>query len=394
MLRQWEFHQPTRIVFGRGTIRNLAEAVRPWGKTALLVGYRDPRELQTAYDAALERLRAAGLGVSLGLAITPEPSGEQIVQLAAIARDIRADVILGIGGGSVLDAAKVVALLCRTEAPLESFFLTNPARHPLDEALPVVAVPTTAGTGAEVTDIAVVGHRDAHGQEFKASLFGPAIRPKVALLDPDLTIGTPAKVTAASGVDALAHAIEACLSRRATPVSTALAGEAVRLISAHLAQAVAAPDDPEPRESLLLAATLAGLALSSAGVTAAHAVAHALGAVLKVPHAQAVALATPVMLRYNLVSCRQEYAMLAHCCGLTADDPQPLPERFVAHIAALLGQVGLAQHLPVAEKATAAVLDRLVANAFAYARVPITLNPARMNEAALRGVFAALFSEG
>jgi len=393
MLRQWDFFQPTRIVFGRGSVRKLAEAVAPWGRAPLWIGYRDAQGLQPIYDSTLDALRKAGLNATACPGVTPEPPGEEIAEMAAVAKAAGADVIVACGGGSVVDAAKAVALLCRTEAPLDSFFLGGREARPLTDALPVVAVPTTAGTGSEVTEIAVVGHRDEQGRPFKASLFGPVLRPKVAVLDPDLTLGCPAPLTAACGADALAHAIEACLSRRATPVSTLLAGEAVRLISTWLPKAVASPDDPQAREPLLLAATLAGQALSTAGVTAAHAVAHALGAVLGMPHAVAVAEATPVMLRHNLDACREEYAALAERCGLARDDSQPLPERFVEHITGLLDQLGLLRRGPAVGPVTDELLDRLVADAFAHTRAPITLNPARMNEAALRGVFAALLSE-
>lgn len=393
MLRQWEFHQPTRILFGPGTVAKLAEVAQPFGNRALVIGYRQPGALQPAYDQALQGLREAGLTAQPCFEITSEPPAQEIEDAAATARRFQADMVVGIGGGSILDAAKAVALLARNTDPLESFFLSASSPKPVAEALPVVAVPTTAGTGSEVTDIAVVGYCDSQGVAAKASIFGPAIRPKAALLDPDLTMHCPPGVTAACAADALAHAIEACLCRRASPMSSLVAAEAVQRISESLPRAIAAPDDPEPRQSLLLAAALAGMAISSAGVTAAHAVAHALGAILKVPHAEAVAATTPIMLRHNLPACREQYALLARSCGLVQDDPEQLPERFIEHITGLLRSAGLPQRVTVRDERPVGLVDQLVANAFTHTRIPITLNPARINQAAMAKLFEEVLGQ-
>jgi alcohol dehydrogenase class IV len=191
----------------------------------------------------------------------------------------------------------------------------------------------------------------------------------------------------------LGHAIEACMSRAANPISTALAVRAVGLIVANLPRAVANPDNPEPREPLALAATLAGAAFNAAGVTAAHAIAHALGAILHVPHAEAVAIATPLMLCYNAEACAEVYAELAVVCGLRADSPEELAACFVEQIGELLRSVGLPERIAVPADAPPDLPAALARNAVAHSPLPLRLNPRKLDEAALRELMGEICAQ-
>ena len=295
MPRFWDFSLPTQIQFGRGGLRRLGQFTADLGTTAMLVGYEDRTGLEDIYAKAEKLLEKVGVKVSTFYAIPPDPAAPLIERGAELARRDDVDVVVGVGGGSVMDAAKGIAALSRLGGNLWDHTSANTRSKPILDTVPVLAVPTTAGTGSEVSNVAVFTHENAgsvEGVAIKDAIVGPALRPKVALVDPDLTAGCPASLTAACGADALGHAIESCISRRATPIASALAGQAVSLIVNHLGAAVANPESPEHREPLAMAATMAGAAFSAAGVVVSHAIAQALGGVLHVPHGLSVALAT------------------------------------------------------------------------------------------------------
>ncbi len=387
----WEFCMPTRVRFGRGTLRRIGQTTAAFGSRVMLVGYRDRAGLEDVYTKAAEALQAAKLQAIEYFEIAPEPDATTAERGAALARDQGVEAVVGLGGGSVLDAAKGIAALARMDGRAWGFTDANRRSRPVTESLPVLAVPTTAGTGSEVTALAVFEHRTPEDETpLKATLYGPAVAPRAAIVDPDLAVGTPPFVTAACAADALGHAIESCMSRRANPVSTVLAQRAVALIVENLTRSVDEPDDPEPREPLALAATLAGAAFDQAGVTMTHAIAHALGAVLHVPHAVAVAIGTPVNLRYNMEVCSPVYARLARACELAADTEEHLAEAFVERIIDLLRGVGLPDRVEAPADAPPDLAARLAENASASTAAALRFNPRKVDEPSLRVVFEGL----
>lgn len=376
LLRNWEFQLPTRVAFGRGGVRKLGAAVQALGRTALVVGYRDCPALAEAYAKLAAALRAAGVAATEFLAVHGEPEAQLVADGAAAARAGGCEVVVGIGGGSVIDAAKGIALVARSGGALGDYADANPQRRAADEALPVVALPTTAGTGAEVTDVAVFRRAaEADRPAAKISITAAALRPKAAIIDPDLAAANPPRLVAACGIDAFAHAVEASMSRAANPLSRLLAREAASLIFRNLPAAVAWPQDAQPRDALALAAMLAGMAFQQSGVTLAHSVAHALGALMDMPHAEAVAVAMPLGLRFNAEACADVYAELAAACGTTEDFP--------AAVATLLRSVGLAERIPFPQNAPSDLPARLAENAFATTPQPLRLNPRKIDQAML-----------
>ncbi len=430
MLPQWDFQLATRVRFGRGMLRRLGESAAALGKKALLVGYRDRTGTEEALVRARRSLDAAGLAVSEFLDVPPDPDAQVAEAGAKAAVECGAEVVVGMGGGSVIDAAKGIAALARLGGTLWDYADVNRESRRVTDSLPVVAVPTTAGTGSEVTSVAVFTvrgkgdsivvagfpteppprpqvslPRDAtgdvplrRGQEtraeratpLKASIYGPAASPAAAIVDPDLTLGSPPSLTAACGADALGHAIESCMSRRANPVASLLAERAVGLVVGNLARAVEEPADPGPREALALAATLAGAAFNSAGVTMTHAIAHALGAVLGVPHGRAVAIATPLNLRYSAAECVEVYARLARACSIGGQTPEEQAEAFVARVTGLLHSVGLPDHVEAPPGAAPDLAARLARNAIESTEVALKLNPRKVDEPSLRIIFEGL----
>ena len=397
MLRNWQFQLPTRIQFGRGGLRKLGEVAGEFGSSALLVGYRDQTGLEETYARAQRVLGDAGIRVTPFFEVSPDPEAELAAEGARRAGRVGTDVVIGLGGGSVIDAAKGIAAVARMGGEIWDYTGANENSRRITDAVPLVAVPTTAGTGAEVTALAVFTHHGVGPMPelpLKASASGPAVSPKVALVDPNLTVGSPPQLTATCGADALGHAIESCISRRANPVATALASQAVALITKNLARAVHQPDDPEPREPLSLAATLAGAAFDSAGVTMTHSIAQALGGLLHVPHGEAVAVATPLNLRYNAECCVGQYSRLAHVCGIEADTPEQRADRFVEFIVELLRSVGLPDRVQVPDGSPDDLAERLARNAFDGSPMPLKLNPRKIERGTLTELLKGILQTG
>ncbi len=386
MLTRWEFQLPTRIQFGRGGLGKLGGIAKGFGDSALLVGYGDRTGLEKTYARAAESLSKAGLSVTEFCEIPPDPDAALAVEGARRATEAGVDVVIGLGGGSPIDAAKGVAAMVKMGGKPWDYAGTNPKSRPVTDSLPLIAVPTTSGTGTEVTAVAVFTHHDVPSESeypLKASIGGPAIMPEVALVDPDLTVGSPPQLTAACGADALGHAIEACMSRRANPFSSALAGRAVALVVENLPKAVENPDDPGFRERLALASNMAGVAFGVAGVIMTHSIAHALGAVLHVPHGVAIAVGTPLNLRYNAEVCRDVYAELAHYCGIVDGSPDARAAKFIDCIVELLGSIGLPQRVEVPADAPDDLAARIAQNAFESTLKPLEWTPRKIDEPTL-----------
>lgn len=390
MADRWEFHVPTKIRFGPGSLRKLGEEAKRLGNSGLLVGYRECKALKEAYVRAAKSMNDAGLRVTEFLEVEAEPPAESAAEGARAAVRAGVDLVVGLGGGSPLDVAKGIAVLVRSGGSLWDYTRANPRARPAADALPILAVPTTSGTGSEVTQVAVFTHYGRSSlpeSALKAPIVGPALVPKVALVDPGLSAGAPPGLTAACGVDALGHAVEAWTSRRANPISAALAARAVALVLEHLPRAVEAPDDPGPRGPLALASTLAGAAFSTTSVTLPHAMAHALGGVLDVAHGEAIAIATPLSLRYNAECCREAYCRLAEACGIPADSPARQADRFVERIVELIRCVGLPDRVSLPQRAPEDLAARLARNAVESMRDPLAWNPRPVDEATLVPLF-------
>ena len=289
---------PRRMVFGRGQAANLGEEVRLLGAKRVLV-VLDPTVAEAGVaQPALESLEAAKVAYSVYSDITREPEPAEADQAAAMGRDFKAKAVVGLGGGSALDLAKAASILMTNDGQATDYVGLGKVRKP---GVPVICLPTTAGTGSECTWTAVFTRR---ADKFKGGINGRELFPHTAILDPLLTVTCPAYITAIVGMDALTHAMEAYTSRQANPMSDLVALEAVSLIGRWLRPAVAHGDNLEARENMLLGSYLAGLALARAGVGAVHAMAYPLGAFYDIPHGEANAVLLPYVLAYNLIACR------------------------------------------------------------------------------------------
>jgi alcohol dehydrogenase class IV len=288
---------------------------------------------------ALDALRAAGVEAAVFDAVVADPPESVVEAGVAAARAHGAEAVIGFGGGSSLDVAKLVALLARSGEALSGIYGVGLAQGP---RLPLLLAPTTAGTGSEVTPISIV----TTGAHEKRGVVSPILIPDIALLDADLTLGLPPAVTAATGVDAMVHAIEAYTSASPNnnPLSRALAVEALRLIGAHIRRAVHHGADRDARAAMLLGSMLAGQAFANSPVAAVHALAYPLGGHFGIPHGLSNALVLPHVLRFNAPACGPLYAQLAPH-ALPDLPPGAGADAFVAGIERLCADLGLPPRL-------------------------------------------------
>ncbi len=274
---RFEFLTANHLVFGPGTLKEAGKHAKEWGRKALVVHGSDPSRA-----ARLISLLNEAHITTREFSITGEPTVEAVVIGAGMARDWGADMVIGIGGGSVIDAAKAIAGLMRNEDPVEDYLEVVGKGLPLElPAAPWIAIPTTAGTGAEATKNAVL---TVPSRNLKVSLRSPHLLAPLAIIDPELALGTPPAVTAATGMDALCQLIEAYVCTRANPMTDALCAAGIPKAALALPAAYADPHALAPRCVMALGALWSGMALANAGLGAVHGFASPLGGLLGAPH--------------------------------------------------------------------------------------------------------------
>lgn len=300
------FNTTPSIVFEPGAAARLgAIAGRRLGASILFVTDPGLRKLGLC-DAALASLEADGRRLAVFDSVEADPSRATLIKAVQAGRAAGVTGVVGFGGGSSLDVAKLAALLLGSGEDLDEAWGVAQAKGP---RLPLVLVPTTAGTGSEVTPVSII----TVGEEEKRGVSSPLILPDIAVLDAGLTIGLPAAITAATGVDAMVHAIEAYASRNANnnPLSRMLARQALQLLGANIEKAVFEGKDLEARGAMLLGSMLAGQAFANSPVAAVHALAYPIGGTFHVPHGLSNALVLPHVLRFNAPDAAQLYAEIA-----------------------------------------------------------------------------------
>ncbi|WP_414447006.1 iron-containing alcohol dehydrogenase [Burkholderia sp. 22PA0099] len=309
-MNPFQFHAPSTLVVETGAAARLTEILQA------LRSLRGPlRRLFVVSDAGVERaglldaplaaLREHGITVTIFSDVEADPSSTTVETASRAAIEAQADAVMGFGGGSPMDVAKLVALLAGSGETLDAVYGVGLAKGP---RLPLVLVPTTAGTGSEATAVAIV----TTGEGQKKGVVSPLLVPDCAVLDAALTIGLPRAATAATGIDAMVHAIESYTSKRLkNPLSDSLARDAMRLLSRHIEPACHDGTHLPAREAMLLGASLAGLAFANAPVAAVHALAYPVGARFHVPHGLSNSLVLPAVMRFNLREAVAPYAELA-----------------------------------------------------------------------------------
>ncbi|TBY58829.1 iron-containing alcohol dehydrogenase [Rhizobium leguminosarum bv. viciae] len=300
------FNTTPQIVFRTGAAAGIGDIVKKkLGERILFVTDAGLRGLGLC-DPALASLAASGIEVTVFDSVEADPSLATVMAASDMARPAGVTGIIGFGGGSSLDVAKVVALLCGSGENIDEAWGVGNAKGP---RLPLVLVPTTAGTGSEVTSVSII----TVGGGEKRGISSPIILPDIAILDADLTIGLPAHITAATGIDAMVHAIESYASKSANnnPLSKMLARQALQLLGANIEKAVFDGQDRAARGAMLLGSMLAGQAFANSPVAAVHALAYPIGGTFHIPHGLSNALVLPHVLRFNAPDAASVYAEIA-----------------------------------------------------------------------------------
>lgn len=294
---RFEFATPARIIFGPGTITQVGPLARELGKRALVTSGLNP----TPSEPLLAALSASGL-IYDTLPVSGEPTTDLVRQGARLAREADCDLVIGLGGGSAIDAAKAIAALATNRGdPLDYLEVIGRGQVLAQPSLPCIAIPTTAGTGAEVTRNAVLASPDHH---IKASLRSPTMLPRLAVVDPELTYSLPPDVTASTGLDALTQLIEPFTSIKANPLTDALCREGLLRVAHSLRLAYADGRNAAAREDMALASHFGGLALANAGLGVAHGFAGPVGGRFHAPHGAVCAAFLPHVMAVNVRALR------------------------------------------------------------------------------------------
>jgi len=331
-LTGFTFHTPPKIVFQWGAAAQLPAEASALGRRPLLVCGRSLRT-SGKLDAILSSLRAAGLEPSVHEGVPAEP--DLIALQACMEAAAGCDSVIAIGGGSVLDIAKGGAALSDTGAMAAEYFAGKPVP---ETGKPLLALPTTSGTGSEVTWVCVLVD---HETRRKASIRGPGMMPRVAIVDPELTVTCPPTVTAYSGADAFVQAIESFTSRGANPLTDALALEAAKLTALWLERAVREPENREARQGMALGSMMAGIALNTSRLGLVHGLAHPIGAVTGAAHGLLCGLLMPPVMRFNRDAAGAKYARLAAELGLHVPGGEDGTAALIRFTEELLERVGI-----------------------------------------------------
>ena len=336
---QFDFATAGRIVFASGALSRAPNIVREFGARALVITGRN----RTRAAPLIEALERAGCKTSL-FAINGEPTLETVREGAQVARQ-DCELVLGFGGGSAMDAAKAIAALARNSGePLDYLELIGQGK-PLEHApLPVIAIPTTAGTGAEVTRNAVLGSPE---HRMKASLRSPLMFPRAAIIDPELTLDLPENITASTGLDTLTQVIEPYVSNRANPMTDLFCREGLKRASQALPQVFRNGRDRSARESMSFASLLSGLALANAGLGVVHGFAAPLGGMLEAPHGALCAAVLPYGMSMNIRALRERapksdaLARYAEVAGILTGNAHAEPEDGAAWVGKLCKEMAI-----------------------------------------------------
>ena len=384
VFRPFSFSTVPNIIAESGAARRvgaLASQHFPAARRAFIV--TDSGFLKTGLAEPIAvSLKEAGLDVHIYSEVLADPPEAVVLNAVAGARNNEADLVIGLGGGSSMDVAKLIAVLAGSDQDLKSMYGIGNVKG---GRLPLFQIPTTAGTGSEVTPISIV----TTGATTKMGVVSPRLYADLAILDAELTVGLPPKVTAATGIDAMVHAIEAYTTRhKKNPLSDMLARQALALLSENIVAACEDGRNPAIRQAMLLGAMLAGQAFANAPCAAVHALAYPIGGIFHVPHGLSNSLVLPHVLRFNAPAAANQYAELAEivvpgASGSAEAKTQALIDRMVeiakrTGIETQLRQVGIAE----------SDLDRLADDAMLQTRL-LTNNPCEVKREDARAIYAA-----
>jgi alcohol dehydrogenase class IV len=309
-LRTFELRMPGWVIFGLGTVERIGVEAKHLNARRILVVTDQGVVKAGLADKVSQPLRNNGLDAELWSNVEPEPSLGCVEQLLEHVRKGRFDLLVGVGGGSSMDVAKAAAVLLNNSGDPEDYFAGGKKEFQ-NPGAPCITIPTTAGTGAEITWDAVIKDRSG----MKAFFEHPYVRPTITIVDPMMSSGMPPALTATTGIDALAHAVESTLTRKTNPITQALALQSIRLVSANLRTAVFHGTDIEARYNMALATLTEAFSEMNAGDIEAHAVGHLIGSLYRIPHGMACGIALPYAMEHNIMVVPDRLSLIAEAMG-------------------------------------------------------------------------------
>ena len=385
MSDSFSFQGAKKIVFGKGALDSLAEEIKTLQGHKVLLVCDNGLKSTGIVDQVTGVLSEGGISFVLYDDVTPEPEPILADKGGELAKKQGCNLVIGIGGGSSLDVAKACAIIVTNGGKAEDYIGLDTVP---EKGLPTIMIPTTAGTGSEVTFTAVFTMRE---KKAKGGINSQFLFPDVALLDPLLTKTLPSLQTATTGADALTHAIEAFTSLQANPMSDLVAKEAIALIAANLSKAFENGSDENARSNMLLGSLMGGMALASAGVGACHALAYPLGAFFDIPHGLANAVLLPYIMQYNVEAATDKFAMVGLLMdpALSGNSQESLALASVDMVKALAEKVGIPQHLRDLDIPESAITD--MANMAMTVARPLANNPEPVSKEQAIGIYKKAF---
>lgn len=306
----FQYYLPVNIVFGRGKVNEVGALTRPYGKRALIVTGRSSAKKSGLYDRVKSSLEAEGVSTVLFDKVAQNPLTTTAEEGAALAREQGCDVVVAIGGGSIMDCAKAIAFLAVNDGDVNDYIFN---RKKSDDALPLILIPTTCGTGSEGNGFAVLTNPE-NGD--KKSLRCNAIVAKVSIVDPECMMTMPKRVLASVGFDALCHNIEAYTTKMAQPFTDALSLYAISLIAENLVHLYTGSDDsPQAWENITVASTIGGMVINTAGVTLAHGMEHPASGLKDIVHGQGLAALTPTIIEASYTGEPEKFGRISRLLG-------------------------------------------------------------------------------
>ena len=362
MTQTYQFKAPSVIVNGPGAAKEVGFFAKGIGKKALIVTDSNLEKFGLLNDVK-NSLGAAGISFAIYNKVITEPTMDYTDEGLKIYQEAQADFLVAVGGGSPIDAAKAIAALANNPGKMSDFAGPNKIPRP---GAPLIAIPTTAGTGSEVTQFTIITDTT---RDVKMLIASPHIIPRVALVDPLMTLKMPQGITAATGLDALTHAIEAYISAKAQPITDTLALQAIRVIAGNLRQAWSNGDNIEARTNVLIGALQAGMAFSNSSVALVHGMARPIGAYFHVPHGVSNAALLPMVIEFSIPGNPKRYAEIAGAMGELTEGLSILDAAYLAADAAerlnMDLKVPTLRELGVEEKKFNAVVEKMAADAIA-----------------------------
>lgn len=342
----FEFNLHTRIIFGCGKSKELPYYVKQLGGRKVLLVTDPPLAASPLVEEVEANLRASGIGCVVYADVEPNPSLEVVSRGLELLRKEECDLLVGLGGGSSVDTAKAIAFISHNPGPLPAYWRRDFWNHPEDRpGLPCIGIPTTAGTSSEISSTAVIKDPE---RKVKMGITHRYLAPNVALYDPLLTVTLPPAITAATGMDALTHAIESYTNTLYSPLASDLALRAIALIGSNLRQAVTNGNNLKAREAMLLSNVYAGLAMCNTRLALVHAITAVMGGYYPVPHGVVNAVLLPYVMEYNVIAAPEAHAEVACALGgptlaarLREMDPITAGYEGVKMVRALMKDIGL-----------------------------------------------------